>query len=69
MIGIYKIENLVNGKIYIGQSNDIGRRFNEHKRRDGQLVDKAIKKYGISNFSFSVVEECSVEELSNRESY
>ena len=27
MIGIYKITNLNNGKIYIGQSNNIARRF------------------------------------------
>ena len=32
MIGIYKITNLVNNKIYIGQSVDIARRFNEHMR-------------------------------------
>ena len=29
MIGIYKITNKINGKIYIGQSNDIKRRFFE----------------------------------------
>ena len=29
-IGIYKIENLINGKIYIGQSIHIERRWNEH---------------------------------------
>ena len=30
--GIYKIENLVNGKVYIGQSVDIYKRWIEHKR-------------------------------------
>lgn len=30
MIGIYKITNKINGKMYIGQSNDIERRFKEH---------------------------------------
>ena len=30
MIGIYKITNNINGKIYIGQSNNIERRFQEH---------------------------------------
>lgn len=31
MIGIYKIENQINGKIYIGQSTDIKTRINAHK--------------------------------------
>ncbi len=30
--GIYKITNLVNGKIYIGQSLDVYRRFSQHKK-------------------------------------
>lgn len=30
MIGIYKITNKKTGKSYIGQSNDITRRFKEH---------------------------------------
>ena len=30
-IGIYKIENLVNHKVYIGQSKNIERRFREHR--------------------------------------
>ena len=30
MIGIYKIENLINGKVYIGQSIHIERRWQEH---------------------------------------
>lgn len=32
MIGIYKIENLINGKVYIGQSTDIKERWASHKR-------------------------------------
>lgn len=30
-MGIYKIENLVNGKCYIGQSINITKRWNNHK--------------------------------------
>lgn len=30
MIGIYKITNTANGKVYIGQTNDIERRRNQH---------------------------------------
>lgn len=72
MIGIYKIQNKINGKIYIGQSNDIKRRFSEHKYRTPRFrlaIDWAIVKYGIDNFDFSVIEECKEEELDEKESY
>ena len=72
MIGIYKIENLNNGKIYIGQSNNIQRRFKEHQTKGAISkipVDTAIQKYGSGNFSFEILEECSLEELNTKESY
>jgi len=70
MIGIYKIENKVNGKIYIGQSIHIERRFQEHCRDSStSLISKAIKKYGKDNFSFEIIEECSIEELNKLEEY
>ena len=69
MIGIYKITNLVNNKIYIGQSVDIARRFNEHMRRNEQQIDQAIKKYGANNFLFEIVEICDIEILTEREKY
>lgn len=68
-IGIYKIENKINGKIYIGQSVNIERRFNEHCRRDEQQIDQAIQKYGVNNFTFSILEECEIEQLNQREDY
>ena len=70
MIGIYKIENLINHKIYVGQSIHIERRLKEHCFPSGDsLISKAIKKYGKENFSFELIEECSLEELNDRESY
>ena len=71
MIGIYKITNKINGKFYIGQSNDIMRRFGEHKtqKHNRILVDQAIQKYGINNFIFEIIEECSLDELNEKESY
>lgn len=71
MIGIYKIQNKINGKIYIGQSNDIKRRFSEHKRSNNNriIVDQAIKKYGAENFSYDIVEECSIDQLNEKETY
>lgn len=72
MIGIYKIQNLVNGKIYIGQSNNIERRFREHKSKGETSripLDIAIQKYGITNFSYEIIEQCSILELNKREEY
>ena len=77
MIGIYKIENLINHKVYIGQSIDIKRRFNAHKatafninaRNYQYPLYRAIRKYGLENFSFQVIEECSQQELNKKENY
>ena len=72
MIGIYKITNLLNNKMYIGQSNNIQRRFSEHSYKGAEsriVLDSAIKKYGKDNFSFEVLEECSKELLNERETY
>ena len=45
--GIYKIENLINHKVYIGQSKHIERRWAEHCHPSAKsLISKAIKKYG-----------------------
>lgn len=43
MIGIYKITKKENGKSYIGQSNDIERRFSEHKTKIDIPIEIAIK--------------------------
>lgn len=72
--GIYKIENLINAKKYIGQSTDIQRRFKEHKR-PYKLVNPtkelyiAFNEFGIENFSFEIIEECEKEKLNEREQY
>ena len=72
MIGIYKITNKTTGKSYIGQSNDIQRRLKEHQvvgERSRIPVDIAIQKYGKDNFLYEVIEECSIEELNQKETY
>jgi predicted GIY-YIG superfamily endonuclease len=56
--GIYQIRNKINGKIYIGQSIDIERRWNQHKYGKGSIILRnAIKKYGINNFKFEILVE------------
>lgn len=77
MIGIYKITNLINSKSYIGQSVDIHRRFIAHKntafnpnsKNYNNPLYRAIRKYGLDNFSFEIIEECKIDELDDKEIY
>lgn len=69
---IYKITNTINNKIYIGQTNDIKRRFREHKNlMYGKVGNKhlysAIKKYGLDSFIFEIIEE--TEDYNERENF
>ena len=75
MIGIYKIENKVNSKVYIGQSIDIENRWKCHISylsrgiHNNKHLQSAWDKYGKENFVFSVIEECDIENLNKREIY
>ena len=69
--GIYQIKNEVTGKIYIGQSNDINRRWSEHKSRafdpNNNCYHKplylSMRKYGLEAFTLTILEECLLEKL------
>lgn len=56
--GIYKIENMVNGKVYIGSATDVKRRFREHKCKlrqgihSNKYLQSSWNKYGEKTFSF-----------------
>ena len=69
--GIYMITFRANGKRYIGQSKNIRRRMNEHKRCQScaPIISKAIAKYGWDAFDKTVLEFCPVEELDEKEIY
>lgn len=74
--GIYKITYLKDGLIYIGQSVDIQRRFSEHIKRglgaEPSTKNKLyvfMKKVGVENFSFELLEEVPKEELNKKEKY
>lgn len=72
MFYVYKIENLINGKLYIGKTKDVKNRWQEHKRfaRGGkekcrnnyQTLHKAIAKYRVENFSIIVIGEYNSEQ-------
>ena len=60
--GIYKIQNIENNKIYIGQSIDIAQRWREHRsdaltNRNNSILHLAMQKYGEFNFSYEIIEE------------
>lgn len=76
-VGIYKITNLINNKVYIGQSRCIKKRWKNHKITYHNSNDKAynyplyraMRKYGIENFQFEIIENCSIAELNDKEKY
>jgi len=73
IIGIYKITNNVNGKFYIGSSNNIKRRWRHHKSmlKNGKHtsihLQRAYDKYGLPAFSFEIIKEVEEKDLLNEE--
>lgn len=55
---IYKFENKLDGKIYIGQSRCINDRYKSHvfAKNPQYPLDRAINKYGIENFDYVILE-------------
>ena len=59
--GIYRIRNTVNGKVYIGQSKDILRRFRQYywetydtKSTDRPII-QAMREFGYDRFEFAIL--------------
>ena len=70
---IYIIRNTVNSKVYVGQTRtSLDQRWKEHIRHaqyGDQVINRAMKKYGVNNFYIEVLENCDVENLDQRETY
>ena len=77
MYYIYKIENLLNHKKYIGLTNNIARRRARHftdlrcGRHDNSFLQKEFLRDGENNFSFEIIFEGNVtsQEISEKEKY
>ena len=74
--GIYKITRLKTGEIYIGKSTDVKKRWTEHcKTAFGvgsiahSILHTTMKKDGIENFTFELLEEVPKDKLTEREKY
>lgn len=68
-VGVYKIENRENGKVYIGSSVEIERRFYKHKlmldsdKHQNIHLQRAWNKYGKDKFDFLVLLNCGKDDL------
>lgn len=74
-IGIYKIENIVNGCLYIGSSVNLKKRFKDHvrllkqNRHHSTKMQNSWNKYGEDNFIFEILECCDKNELLIKEQF
>ena len=74
--GIYKITNQLTKECYIGQAVDIASRWKDHAKC-GLGIDtpaknklyKAMIEYGITNFSWEILEECERANLDEKEKF
>lgn len=74
--GIYKITNQLTSECYIGQAVDIASRWKDHAKC-GLGIDtpaknklyKAMIEYGLSHFSWEILEECERENLDEKEKF
>lgn len=69
---IYKVTNLINNKIYIGQTkHTLHKRKKEHQKKTKNfrgVFKQALNKYGFENFKWEVIEFCNnIDELNERE--
>ena len=72
MTGIYLITNNITKECYIGQSKNIDNRFSSHRqnlKNKKYALYTDMRYYGLENFSFSILEECSIQKLDEREMY
>ena len=71
--GVYKITNTITGDFYIGSSNDVKRRWRDHKKpsvwkncQNNQLYQD-MRKYGVDNFDFQILAEVEADSLKEAE--
>lgn len=60
---IYKIENKINGKIYIGQTkNKVSDRIANHITNNWP-IGQALRKYGLESFTITIIDHAETKEV------
>ena len=73
--GIYKIINTITGDFYIGSSNNVKRRWAEHKCQSkwkkcpNNPIYLDMQKYGVDKFEFEILAEVELEQLKEAEQH
>lgn len=74
--GVYRINNEINGKSYIGSSINLVGRFSNYyslvslkNKERSSIINNSILKYGHSNFSLDILEYCEPSLCRSREQY
>jgi group I intron endonuclease len=75
--GIYIITNTITNTSYVGQAINISRRLRQHLRSSISVkasdydypLHQSIRKHGVDNFTFDILEECLPELFNEREMY
>lgn len=67
---IYKWTNLINRKVYVGQTQNFYNRMKQYKNYGATpKLQNSINKHGIDNFDIEIIELCGIEKLDEREQY
>jgi NUMOD1 domain/GIY-YIG catalytic domain len=74
--GIYRLNNLITNKCYVGSSVSLSRRFNNYysiahlsNKDRSSIINNSILKYGYINFSLDILEYCEPRLCISREQH
>ena len=71
---MYRWVKIISGESYIGSSVNLGKRFinyynYNHLSDTNMIINKALLKYGYSNFKLEILEYCDKDNNIEREQY